>query len=76
MFDEESWLFTIQAGTQTTNLSHSMSKIVNIWEINANKFVTDHVGREGLLHKEITWKILSSSPFMINLSNKIERGEY
>lgn len=26
-------------------------------------------------HREITWKIVSSSPFMINLSNKIERGD-
>lgn len=45
-------------------------------KINTNKFVTDYTSHEGLLHEEITWKILSSSPFVINLSNKIESGEY
>lgn len=32
MFDEESWPFTNQAGTLTTNLSRFISEIINIGE--------------------------------------------
>ena len=72
MFDEETWPFAIQADTQTTNLSYSISKIINIWDINANKFVTDYASHKGLLHKKSHERfclIIFHDKF-----NKIERG--